>query len=70
MMKSLLLMKPFRMMIDETLQDDETFIDDESVSPYKCRKLLVDAIMDEDLDKENLPPNNDSVCKKRGNENC
>ena len=50
---------------DETLQDDEIFIDDESVSPYKHRKLLVDAIMDEDLDKENLPPNNDSVCKKR-----
>ena len=51
--------------VNETLQDDKTFIDDESVSPYKRRKLLVDAIMDEDLDKENLPPNNDSVCKKR-----
>ena len=50
---------------DETLQNDKIFIDDESVSPYKRRKLLVDAIMDEDLDKENLPPNNDSVCKKR-----
>ena len=51
--------------VNDTLQDDETFINDESVSPYKRRKLLVDAIMDKDLDKENLPPNNDSVCKQK-----